>query len=89
MLVADDGSLSASYSDIKFGNDELCGLEPLPVTVDDLQQHADAVSEAAKPIRNFLHQRPKTADDSGTRRLRALSPMADNLTGCLQLVQAV
>ena len=61
MLVADDNTLSPSYSDIKLRVDEpsVGRMEPAPVMVDDLLQHADAVSEAAKPLTNFLYQRPK------------------------------
>lgn len=54
-MVTDDG-LVASWSDIKTKANDPSNhlLQPTHVTVDHLVQHADAVSAAAKPLRNCL-----------------------------------
>lgn len=59
IIIGDDGSLSLSYSDIKAKEPSDSRLEPAPVTLDHLVQHADAVSKAAKPLQDFLYRRPK------------------------------
>jgi hypothetical protein len=62
IIAVEDGRLSVSWSDIRVGKTKEPSdhrLEPARVTVDDLVQHADAVSEAAKPLRDFLYRRPK------------------------------
>lgn len=63
IIFEEDGSLSVSYSDIGIRNTEKspsCRLEPAPVTIDHLMQHADAVYKAAKPLRDLLYQHFKT-----------------------------
>jgi hypothetical protein len=61
IMAEADGGLSVCWSDIKMGKGKELSkswLEPAQVTVDHLDQHAAAVSEAATPLRNFLYQRP-------------------------------
>jgi hypothetical protein len=52
-IVTDDG-LVPSWSDIKKETHDL--LEPAQVTADHLVGHADAVSAAAKPLRDCLNR---------------------------------
>jgi hypothetical protein len=61
IVTGDDGSLSPAWSDIRVPKgdghpDRL--MEPALLTVEHLIQHADVVSEAAKPLRDFLYRRP-------------------------------
>lgn len=60
IIASDDGTLDVSWSDIasrKHGNSSTPHLEPTPVTVDDLRQHAEEVYKAAAPLREFLYRR--------------------------------
>jgi hypothetical protein len=56
IIVDDDGNLSPSCSDIGKRKDGPCYVEPAPVEVGHLMQHADAVYEACKPLRTFLYR---------------------------------
>ena len=61
IIAGEDGGLSLCWSDIRVRRGKELSeswLEPAEVTVDHLDEHAAAVSEAATPLRNFLYQRP-------------------------------
>jgi hypothetical protein len=61
IVTGGDGSLSPVWSYIRVPKgDGHSGrlMEPALLTIERLTQHADDVSEAAKPLRDFLYRRP-------------------------------
>ena len=69
IITGEDGSLDVAWSDIalyKRGNSSRPHLEPAAFTVDHLEQHADEVYKAARPLRDFLSgHRPRKARSRG------------------------